>query len=1136
VADPDDFARRVVDAIQAWERRTIAGATTDVDGYFGPWLEGEKDFGHQAALVGQEEILKRIEDFGDSAERILILHGPWGRGKSRVLLEAARRARIPIRFIRQDAELTRDALHVSAVDPCILVLEDAQKYPSDQLRGLLGLLQRYDKSIKLVVTCRTSHVEEFAALLPGFAFSLKETPILEVPALTEGEHRGLIVSILGRDNEDAYVIASRTRGNVLAGVVAARLVRQGKLHLGAVERSDEFQATVIRLFRDAVLKEIPKGTEERCREALKLAALAGPIRPADQDEITALARFLGGRPDQLAATLRDLEEAGLLLRIGGLLRIPVDAIAEYELLDACVNARGESLGYAERALRDLWPACARNLLRNLAIAEWDAAQAGRPIKLLEPLWHDLAGHYAALPASGRLELLKILEDVTGLQPRQVLDFVRDALPSGLGPEEADERFRSAFNLREIHDALGRLLAGPLHYSEHVEAACDLLWILAADDTRPPNQHPESPERLLLEVGKYDLRKLLTVHEAFLRWAERRAVGPDPIPGRRLAAYLRPFLAKEGEHTWSDGEKIAMQSFPVSFTKTKKIRERVLDLLQQIGERDDLASAAVAISAIGDVLGPPHGTFGRGVTDDERASWYPEELSGLARLRSIRERHQRLAIDLLVFEEIHWASEHSTHNQLQESTSKLVSEIRAGLEGSIELALTPFFKLHLGHADEDLERHDLDVKVVADNLVGDVPDAAALLSKVTSVARELDAVGIAPQADQLLFHVARRRPELGREIVALFLATPDHLLTVAMPGLVSGILASDPEGGKKSLERLVESGSVLALRALAPHYRRQDWLAALGEETIIRHLKRLLTYQDSGVRKNALLAVAVGKALDKRKRLDLLLTYDLASASDTGDDWAAALEHEGLYLLCTDAERKTVVRKMGDMQSLEYWSGKLLDHFCTVEPAAVVEMLLGRVRRAATAPNGFEAVAHHGDGTHFRNLPVEEKKRALLDLGPLLDGENWRVTWAAQHAIQALGISDDASARETRLTWVRSGDSQLIVRAAHSLRQEAPGAILSEEALITEILAAAAKQGPDCLRSVESEIAVIAYNGVRMTNPGEADPVDLALRDGARAIATKYGPGSPESTFYQRVAEAADARIRDDKQRHDEGAF
>jgi len=1136
VVGPDDFAKRVVAAIRAWESRTVAGATTDVEDYFRAWLEGDKDFGHQDALAGQATVLERIGAFAESSARILLVHGPWGRGKSRVLLEWARRATLPVRFIRQEAEFTRQAIAISCVDHCILVLEDAQKKDPDDLRSLLAFLQRCSGEVKLLVASRTSHVGEFQTHVRGAGFSEGEESTVEVTALTDPEHRELVVGILGRDCEEAAIIAARTRGNALAGVVAARLFRRGKLNLASIERSDEFVKVVLQTFRDALLQVVPGGAAERHRDVLKLVAIAGPVRPGDLAEMGALATFLGWKVERFGEALSDLEDAGLLLRIGGLLRIPVDAVAESELLDACVNKHGESLGYAERALRELWPAFATNLLRNLAIAEWDAKTIGRPLNILFPVWRDLAERYAVLPASERLDMLRMLENVSGLQPASVLKFVRDAIASGLGPEESEAVLRGRFQLREIQDGLARLLVGPLLYPEHVQEACDLLWMFAEDDTRPPNQHPESPERLLREAAEYGLRKQRAVNEAFLDWAARRSIGAGAVPAYRLAAYLSPFLEKEGEHQWSEEWKLSMLSFAISYEKVRAIRERALSLLQTIAESDDAKSAAAAIETMGRALSPPRGTFGRQVTTEEIAKWFPEELATIGRLREIRDRGGRRSIDLCILSTLLWVERHSPNPELKAEAAKFISEIRITLDGSIAVALMPEHKLFFVSArEEEHEGHILAICTVAKTLVESEKSALALFARVSVVAQELKIVGVNPDGWFLLMEIARLRPDFGEAVVSALLPDPSHVLLPALGGLLNGLFESEPVRARASVEEIISSRSASALRVLAQNYMRPQWTTLLGKDVVLRHLSFLLDHDDSSVRVGALRAVAMMKTLEPRERLDLLLAYDLAGAPETGDEWAGAFEHEALYRLCTDAEIVVILDKLCVATTLDYTNEKLFDYLCHVAPAGVVDMLLARVRRAGALPRLIDH-PEHDSGNPFRNLPVAERERALAALGVLLGDQNYRVVWAANGFMTTLSVAEKTPIRELRRSWVQSAEPKLVVRAAESMRREAPGFLLSEEALIVEVLRAAGTCSADCLRTVESDIALIAYNGIRMTDPGEPDPVDVALRDEGRTIAAKYEVGSKEATFYGVLANAAESRLKASRREEQENSL
>jgi len=263
------------------------------------------------------------------------------------------------RFFKEEAVFTREALDLSAVDPAVLVLEDPQRLSAEDQRRLLAFVRGCSGAVKLIISTRPHLAEELQETLRQLGFPAAEVERLALPPLDDRTHEELVVSILGgRPSEEAHLIAQRTRGNVQAGVVTARLFRRGTLNIGQIEESAEFRQQVLTAF-DAAVRQHSGGLERRLRDVLQVVAVAGPLRTDAEPAITAVAQFLDLPPHVLRSALADLEEARFLLRRGDLLRVPVDSVAEGLRRRACVSPQRTSLGYAEAALEQLWECWAR---------------------------------------------------------------------------------------------------------------------------------------------------------------------------------------------------------------------------------------------------------------------------------------------------------------------------------------------------------------------------------------------------------------------------------------------------------------------------------------------------------------------------------------------------------------------------------------------------------------------------------------------------------------------------------------------------------------------------------------------------------------------------------------------------------
>lgn len=1130
VASPSEFHQGIIQALTGWERRTLRGATTTAEAFYQPWLSGEQDFGHQAHLVGREGELAELERFVNSEQRVLVLRASWGQGKSRVLLELGRRIGRRARFVKEEVVLSREVLNISAVDPCVIVLEDAQRRAAPDRRLLLALVRRFGPEVKVVVSVRPSHADAVAEETRQLGFSASEVANLAIAPLGDRQHSALVTGILGREDEEAHIITERTKGNVLAGVVTARRFRRGAITLGQIESGDDFRHSVLQAFRAALEENTQGGVDRRFGELLRIVALAGPFRTDADDTIRAVAEFLDWKPHVVRSTLADLVEGHFLVLHGRLVRVPVDAIAEELRREACVDARGGSLGYAEEALRRLWPVLGGSLLRNVAALEWELRQEGKRADFLREFWPHFTAIYDAAFASQRVGLLAALEDAAPYAPAEILAFAHHALPSGLGRLVDHELVRARTYADMLHDGFSKSLQGVLYHAEHVAEACDLLWSMAEHDERDPKRHTDSAERVLRDAGKYRPRTDLAVYTAFLQWTKRRRHGNQVVPDRRLAEYLGPLLEREMEQNWSDGEAIHLSVRGLSAKALADLRKETLKVLESIALGEDLAAVAVALEQIGPALAPPRGGFGRVPTPAEIAQWYSEDLEAFETIQRIGRAHGSRAVDLCVLREIGWVAEHSEHAALKERAQAEVARIRNRLEGSLELALARAYHLHRGVRVDRHEEHHREITKIAAAHEG--LDAQTLLSKVRGAFEPMRAAGLDPDPTIFFAAVARTALSVGEALVEEALVAPeDEVLVPSLGGVVDGIADADGARAAALAEKVLASGAVLCLRSIANTYRSPHFVQGIGADRALTHLERLLSMRDRWVREGALAAIGFRDELPRGERVRLLLGYDLAACPSSGEEWAQALHT--LVADCSDQELEVVARKLGDAAELEYWACDVIETLARRVPAGLVDTLVARVPRAAE--DEFEAVLDPAQKDPLASLPESARERGMTALGACLGSEDFKVAHAASSLFHKLSTGDRTVMRRVHLAWLRSGRRDLILQVAESLRYKESEFLIEEEEIVVALLRAAELQGMEFLRDIESELHAVASRGTRSGVPGQPFERDVLLRERAGGISSRHEPGGLVARFYAAVARHAQDTI-DSFQRINEERF
>jgi hypothetical protein len=1135
---PAEFASHAVEAVREWERKTLRGATQRADDYFAPLLSAAALFSHTEPLVAQQEALNQLLQFSGSSKRVMVLHAPWGRGKSRVLLEFARQATTPARFIRADAPLSRSHLEISSADATVLVLEDPHRRTPDELRSLLAFLHRCDPSVKLIVASRTTAVDEFEAAARAEGIAMSELETRELSPLSDADQRRLVVQVLGVENEFTQVLAVRTRGSSLAALLAARLIQRRQVTFADLDQSHDFAAEVLGRFKDALLTApgIDPSIRERLQSLLHAVALCAPIRPGDPDQRDALAAFLHRQREELSQDLATLEDLGLLLRRGGLVTIPVEAIREAEALGACLTRRGESTGLAERALRELSGLFRGSLLRTLAQVEWRVEQTGQQVSLLDRVWPELEAIYDGIPASLRLPLLKDLAGVAPFQPQRAIVFVRHAVGSGLGPPETEELWRRAgpLPIARIHDALTAIIREILYEPSCIGEACGLLHQMSQGDYRTAPQHPECAKRVLLDLAKLSPHQPLSCYDALLDWIDARQ-HDGSIPGEQLAELLRPLLSKEVEHGYSDERAMHFWSEAVSLERVEPIHYRAHQVLRRLADAPDTATMAAGIAAMSDALDPPSGIWHREVGASELARWESEQLGVIAQLTEIAEARQCRVADICVMRAVHSAATFSEQPALKTAANQVFEQLLGRLKNSLELTMVPYWEPPWGPNEGGERAQQQGIESTAGVVVASGGTPAEIAGRVLYAYDEMRAAGFQPEPRGVLAALTRLDNEIGASFVRACLDGPEHEAGESAFTVLDAVLEQDVERGRALIDEIIASERVSLMRALARGFFSESFRTKVGERRTLTHWQVLLESEDIITRIETLRAIWMAKEISPSLRIPLLVAYDPERDKKNAlDMWSLGLDD--LFPHLESAQMDELLMKLRAVPEIDYHVEGVLLKLAPLRPAEVIDLLLARVSRIPDASEDFEAIPFRIQRDCLAPIPAIEKEQGLYQLGSLLHADDFGVQHAAQDLFAKLGGNDLQVKRRVRASWTASADPNLILCASKSFRQERPQSLFDEEESVTAILRAANDVSSDLLQLAQSELAAASANGVRTGTPGEPMPEDVSIRDRARATAASYAEGSIEARFYENVARQTQASIDALQRTHEEEAI
>lgn len=831
--------------------------------------------------VGREAELKALSSALDRSgdwRAVVLVTGPGGRGKTRLLVEALAQFQeenreIPVLCLSPGRTVDAEALAELPQTPAVIVVDDAHQEPS----AIASLLQyaRDVNSTQLVLSSRPSGVGALRAQVANARYPLSQVQTIEVDELKRSQARALVGSVsegLGLVPAAREYFTGQAVHSPYVAVIAANLIRRGELTAPLVVDAG-LREQVLARYEELAAGELDGVPTATVRRLLAVYAALGPID--DEDLREALAEFCGLPLAQLLRLRKNLYDRGVLVTRGGLTRVVPDVLAD-DILEKEAAVGTDVTGFVE----ELWTAFNgthdSRLITALAELDWRLTAQGGP-KVFDAVWDivqselRIADHDGLYQALGRLDALAVTQPhalVDALEEiRARLDQTEaDSNPDGsatfvangpggasAGPEEDQppwwRRPASRDDVRRrMPELYGQCAASA---PDLLETVLDALWAQRRSDVRPTNQHPGHAERVIVDrlanLGDLPDPSFPTrIVERVRQWLAEPA---DDLDVTTPLSVLRPLVAKEGEHHYMDGPRqVTFQPFAVSPTWARPIRDAIRSALVDQACGTDLRRAAAAVDLLRDALRQPHGLFGRSVSDDEVLAWESDDLATLGVLQKIAEAATSPVIRRSIRHALDWTAEHAVSLPLRRATLTLVSDLDELEDDIVELLLHPrsygeptrrglrvptLNELRAAEAarvehEKGLSQEQLEAAQFA--RIGDLRERQnvvheQLLERVVSgLTASDDASHVVAVLDTICRDIRTANPKHHLSLWAMWrrhiFARPDLL-----PGIVLAIAANEDGPLDDNLDQLLNAWAEHDEPALI------DWLATMGEQRL-----------------------------------------------------------------------------------------------------------------------------------------------------------------------------------------------------------------------------------------------------------------------------------------------------------------
>lgn len=1095
--------------------------------FLAPFNDRTRRFHHSHHLVGRAGVVEKLVGLGAGGQRVAILPGRGGMGKTRILAEVSsildRRPGLTVLFAVEGVA-TAASFDQLPSKPVLLVVDDAHRW--DHLAGLAAAAFRRHQPTLLLLACRPHGLAGVRSSLQRAGYD--STHVLELSPfwdLGAAGARRLAEQVLGHGGPQAERLAQVSRDCPLVTVVGGALLREKRLEPARLERDEEFRAAVLARFRDEMLGTVtPTLGAERARSLCLLVSALQPLRIDDDALLQAMAREAGCRSFEVLPGLEAMEQAGVLERRGQLLRLVPDVLADHLLHEACV-AVGRATGFAERAFALAGPSHQAEVLRNLAELDWRIrASTSEPLDVLGQVWLQLSDRFQDAGNRERGQLLDSLAPAASYQPRRILELARLAIDHPAPVGEEDPMFTLLAAPYTSDDVLGRLpdMVERAAYSfECLPDAVALLWELAQrPDVRWTAR--SQPMDALARLAGYDRDKPTswneTVVEQALRWLRLRNQAPlDRRSGPHPLDVLDAVLAKTGERAVSTSTQVTWEPFLVLPGATRPLRARVLDAAAEMARGPHLPDACRALKTLEHALADPMpGTYE--VTEDQRRAWVPEQLEVLARLTTIA-RDQALddLVRVLSATAGKWQARRGQVPAVRQAARSLWACLPTTLEARVTTALVDQDALSLGASlgfdeppedpawEAGSERSRGAYRRLADDLVAGLgsPDAVwSCLNVRMSVVAQWGQRTHLPAC--LLEALGELHPTVVVDLARHCLERPDQPVVAYLDILLGSLRQHDPAVATELASAAAGCPEVRLRQAAAWVIRRPEWWASEqpGDTALVQAL-----LADPVVQVRTAVLQDLGRALPDPAR-----SVALALSAPVEADWEVA---EALCQCLSSAtgdwshdcpsldQARQVLSQLEHVATIErHWTQAFLRFAVARHPEATVAMLLARIERAG-GDGRAEPIPSHWDETGLSAVSTSpDHAKVLRQVGAyaLAAGDADLRGMRASLLFAALAGGYGPTAQQALIEWINEGADGLD-GALQLLRQADPDFVFREVAFVEGTLRVAAGYGPASLRSAGDALLASAFSG-------QLFPQEEQRRDASRPLADVWPRTAP----------------------------
>jgi transcriptional regulator with XRE-family HTH domain len=1110
-----------------------------------------KLFSHGWGFVGRKKELQTLDDFSTTSEpKAIILSGIGGVGKSRLLRALSDRiaGRTKILFLLPGIEVKPSDFELLPKDGMI-VIDDAHER-SDLATLFTGIAQSHP-DIRLVLSTRPYGLIRIQDDLSRTSISFDYEGTITLGDLSTEEAQKLAEEVIKEVNGDikyARNIAKITKDCPLATVIGSRLVAEGKIKPELLNNSNEFRNHLLSRFRNIIMGEIGSSNRgaEDIRNLLDLIAMVQPVDDTSSSFQKVATEILEKRRwDKIARDIRALEDAGVLIRRSGHIRIVPDLLADFIRASASYIEKSQvPTGYADEVYKNVEEGLAVNLLVNLSQLDWRLSADGAQSQILDKVWGEMEARFIQAKIYGRETMLKALQRIAYYQPAHALAFAKLALAEQTDEIEEDQfryglsRFTPSY--KNVVNEVAPLLKYVAYYPNHLSEVLNILRQLAKDDTRQTNQYPDHPMRILHDIAAVTPGKPLQYNEQVLEQAISW-LKEDPEDETIAFEIFKTLLATEGHETVMQDISMVLKPYKVRAEAVAGIRKRIIDNAFEILQCKSLPQAIRAVNVLQKALSGPFSYGTMIVTPEDQAVWEPGFIDVLNRLSAVvADPNLNPFVALEIRGAVIWYATQGAP-AVKQAAQNVLDNISTELDYELARGLTDGWGWSFERSDGWSGYRDKNIndwrQNVANMLLERYPDKHKVIEKLAKLTALAASLPLSENLDfgHFVATLIMSSTETGEALGGYILEHPTSSLAAAFNVIIT-VLSEEGSSKAISLAKAgAESGNDLLEACVS---RALGW--GLFDSSItdaeIAIIKALAKSKTIAVRASIPRTVKRFDTKDKGAALELLLSIDFTDSDQVADEVLSEFdEPHGAFRLedLSPRQLKLILDNLVKINEIDkYHVGRFLARASYLHPKLTLQLLLDRVEEKERQDHSLDIEYRPVPYSWNHDLPFrfhetqeyEQLLRKVRDWASI-DTKDWMRAHFGADVFKLVSAGYDAITLKVLEEWIMSS-KQIHIEMAATLLSEAPATFVwDNSAYIAKILSQANRHSLKTYKRVTSSLLTSVIQGGRSGMVGQPFPEDIMQRDRAIEIMDKLSVGSPVYHFYKLLHDGAVTNIK-----------